>query len=465
MLRNGNSYLPEKFSDADMDTGVELDPDALFDPIWKEETVSDIPVMTEWDKEYQRRIESYSIPKDFLTADEERQLAADIAAGKAASIALRSPRTDDPVEKYVLERAERDGKTARDELITKSLRLASWFVRCTMDLDKNQRLAKGKGPHRGRLVEELGNLSGGELDYSDRMQIASLGLIEAASKFDASTRFTTYAMICMERRLLRTVYDRQAPLHIPEYISVALSSLNKVVKEFEDRGVLEPDYSQLADRLGLPPQEVIKLYRLRIGLQNLSYEVLAEHVSAKAHEQTYDAGYDPEDETAASLSDILPHGGTDRSVEEEADDYFLGRTLDEALAKLNEREQRIIEMWFGLEEPSMTLEKIGIEFDVTRERIRQIFWRAVKKILKGPKGQQLTGINRAGLGSTNEAQGGERPEYVLDEADMITLGISKARPYAGSSHCPVQEVEPGTPRKQKYTLEEFTKLRQASNSE
>ncbi len=446
--------MAEKFvPNPDANDGTFVSENILFDSHPKEpEVASDTGPMSQWDRLYQERIESLNPDEKLLDPEEVAQLEANIKAGKQAA-ALLEGGVRHPTKAKLTELAQQvnNAQGARDALVVSHLRFAAWFVRETMDFNKQHRQARGERGPTGKFVRDLNTLSGSELDYDDRMQLASLGLLRAAEAHDPTKgSFSGYAMYCMEGELLREMAKDQSPLKIGTGRSAEISRLKRAIDDFEKKGIYEPTNDQLAEALNIYTYHAAYLRDLMVSRQRISFEqVEAEVAKDLDREDKLHNVEQPE-----SLADQLPDSGVDRTLADEAALSELGYRLDQALAELSEREQRIIELRFGLEDNEpMTYEQIGREFGVTLERIRQIESQAMAK-LRNP-------IRKTGLAdfisSDEDPTLGQRAEITLSEGQNAALGVLP--PHHAADTKPGQPVVSGERKAgHSYKLEQLPSI-------
>lgn len=440
-------------------------PEELFDEYPTEEIEVERGIMNEWDKAYQRRIEQLTPDEKLLSAEEENELTQTIKEGRRAVTLLKTQGITEKYTKKYHKRVEL-GQAARDTLVTANLRLAAWFVRETMDFNKQQRLEKGERGKAGKIYENLTKLSGGEHDYGDRLQLATIGLIKAAENYQGGKgRFSTYAMYHMEGELGRALFKKQSPLSVPFGASEgALHLIKRAQMDFEDAGNLEPSYEELAQKLHWPIEKVAFFSDVENASQPVSFELVEEKVA----KQLSDEAENKEGDKATSLTDILPDTGVYKSVFDEVALEELGYRLDEVLATFSNYEQRIIEMRYGLDtgEP-MTLAEVGHEFNLTRERIRQIEAKILAKLRHPIRiGELRDFYNRVVYEQENPTLG-LKTEVSLSEGQEATLGLKKSKPnaYIGPSLF-FGSIRPGDlSARKRYTLEEMRKLKKESEGE
>ena len=209
------------------------------------------------------------------------------------------------------------------------------------------------------------------LSLPDLINEGNLGLIRAAQKFDETRgfKFISYAVWWIRQSILQALAEQSRIVRLPLNQVGSLNKITKELSKFEQENERRPSAEELAERLGMPVDKVSD-----------TLKVSGRHISVDA------PFVDGEDN---SLLDVLPNDDSpmaDQSLNQES----LSKEVDRALKQLYEREREIIKMFFGIGYPEMTLEEIGEKFDLTRERVRQIKEKAIKR-LKGSKSKLLKG--------------------------------------------------------------------------
>jgi len=197
----------------------------------------------------------------------------------------------------------------------------------------------------------------------------NLGLIRAAQKFDETRgfKFISYAVWWIRQSILQALAEQSRIVRLPLN---QVGSLNKITKEmsrFEQENERRPSTEELAERLDMPVDKISD-----------TIQVSGRHISVDA--PFVEGEYN-------SLLDVLNNEDSpmaDASLNQES----LSKEVDRALKQLYDRERDILKMFFGIGCQEMTLEEIGAKFDLTRERVRQIKEKAIRR-LKGQKSKLL----------------------------------------------------------------------------
>ena len=207
------------------------------------------------------------------------------------------------------------------------------------------------------------------LSLPDLIDEGNLGLIKAAQKFDETRgfKFISYAVWWIRQSILQALAEQSRIVRLPLNQVGSLNKIGKALQRFEQENERRPSPMELAEQLDVPVEKIAD-----------TMKVSGRHVSVDA------PFVDGEDN---SLLDVLPNEDSpmaDSSLDQES----LSKEVNRALEQLNPRERDILKMFFGIGCQEMTLEEIGAKFDLTRERVRQIKEKAIRR-LKGQKSKLL----------------------------------------------------------------------------
>ncbi len=207
------------------------------------------------------------------------------------------------------------------------------------------------------------------LPLPDLINEGNLGLIRAAQKFDETRgfKFISYAVWWIRQSILQALAEQSRIVRLPLNQVGSLNKITKEVTKFEQENERKPSPEELADRLDIPVDKIAD--SLKVSGRSISVD--APFVEGEDN----------------SLLDVLANDDSpmaDRSLNQES----LSKEIDRALRQLYDREREILKMFFDIGCQEMTLEEIGAKFDLTRERVRQIKEKAIRR-LKGQRSQLL----------------------------------------------------------------------------
>lgn len=207
------------------------------------------------------------------------------------------------------------------------------------------------------------------LSLSDLINEGNLGLIKAARKFDETRgfKFISYAVWWIRQSILQALAEQSRIVRLPLNQVGSLNKITKALSKFEQENERRPSPEELADSLDIPVDKIAD-----------TLKVSGRHISVDA---PFVEGEDN------SLLDVLTNDDSpmaDSNLNQES----LSKEVDRALRQLGDREREILKMFFGIGYQEMTLEEIGAKFDLTRERVRQIKEKAIRR-LKGQKSKLL----------------------------------------------------------------------------
>jgi RNA polymerase primary sigma factor len=278
-----------------------------------------------------------------LSIEEEVRLARMVELGGEAERLLADDGTD-PVERGRLDALIEQGLAAREHLIKANTRLVVSIAKKYM----------GRG-----------------VPFLDLIQEGNLGLMKAVEKFDyhRGYRFSTYATWWIRQTITRAIADQGRTIRVPVHMSDRIRRLYKTARQLEQENGRAPTPEEIAAEMELEPRKV--QWMLKVSWRPLSLE------HPVGEEEDSELGSFIEDDSTPTPSQSSYHN-------------LLATKIEEVLATLSPREARILRLRFGLVNGrSYTLEEVGQKFGLTRERIRQIEGKALRRLRHPRRSRQL----------------------------------------------------------------------------
>ena len=284
-----------------------------------------------------------------LTTEEETLYAEQVVEGRAARQKLEEIEADDnntvTIEEYeALQDIVEVADEAKDKLVNANLRLVVSIAK--------KYLSRG-------------------LQFLDLIQEGNMGLIKAVDKFDHKKgfKFSTYATWWIRQAITRAVADQARTIRIPVHMVETINKLVRIQRQLVQEFSREPTPEEVAERMDITVEKVQQIQRIAQEPISLESPVGEEEDSSLGDFISDPHALDPYEYTAKMK---------------------LREELDEVLATLTEREERVLRLRFGLiDGRQRTLEEVGKEFNVTRERIRQIEAKALRKLKHPSRSKRL----------------------------------------------------------------------------
>lgn len=289
----------------------------------------------------------------------------DLELGEKSDDAARSAEQgvtiDDPVKVYLKE-IGRVPLLSSDEEIELAIRISDG------DVAAKQRLSEANL----RLVVSIAKrYLGRGMQFLDLIQEGNLGLIKAVEKFDYTKgfKFSTYATWWIRQAITRAIADQARTIRIPVHMVETINKVKKVQSQLLHQNGHEPSADEIAEELDMPVDKVREI--MRVAQEPVSLETPIG------------------EEEDSHLGDFIPDNDAPAPADA-ASHTMLREQLSDVLSTLTPREEKVLRLRFGLQDGrSRTLEEVGKEFNVTRERIRQIEAKALRKLRHPSRSRKL----------------------------------------------------------------------------
>ena len=302
------------------------------------------------------------IVDDFIS-DEELDTALDFTGEDDLDVALSTEgiTIDDPVKIYLKEIGRVPLLSAEEE-IELAMRKAQG------DQFARKRLSEANL----RLVVSIAKRYVGRgMQFLDLIQEGNMGLIKAVEKFDyrKGYKFSTYATWWIRQAITRAIADQARTIRIPVHMVETITKVKKVSSQLLHKNGHEPSVDEIAEELNMPVDRVREIIRI-------SQDPVSLETPIGEEEDSHLGDFIP-DELAPAPAEV-------------ASLSLLKEQLDDVLGTLTEREEKVLRLRFGLEDGRpRTLEEVGQRFQVTRERIRQIEAKALRKLRHPSRSKKL----------------------------------------------------------------------------
>ncbi len=337
----GEDYIPDLPDDADP-------PLEAMEDISEEEIVDPNSMVDSFGTDDPVRMYLKEIGKvNLLSSDEEIELAQAMDAGNAAKeqlAELQAAGEEIPAEVQAeLDKAIKKGERAKQRLAEANLRL---------------------------VVSIAKRYVGRGMQFLDLIQEGNLGLIKAVEKFDYTKgyKFSTYATWWIRQAITRAIADQARTIRIPVHMVETINKVIRVSRQLLQELGHDPTPEEIAEEMSMPVERVREI--LKIAQEPVSLETPIG------------------EEEDSHLGDFIPD--EDASEPAEAASFtLLKEQLVEVLSTLTPREEKVLKLRFGIEDGRTRMEEVGKEFNVTRERIRQIEAKALRKLRHPSRSKKL----------------------------------------------------------------------------
>lgn len=311
--------------------GVEIDVEDILDVIGEQ----DIPAEELQKNEEPEVVDPETLSDSFPTGDPVRTYLKEIG---------RFPLLTSEEEQQVAKRMSEGDEEARDQMVEANLRL---------------------------VVSVAKHYVGRGLLFLDLIQEGNVGLIKAVEKFDYTKgyKFSTYATWWIRQAISRAIADQARTIRIPVHMVETINRVTRMQRQLTQELGRDPTSQEIAEKLNMTAERVEEIQKLSMEPVSLETPV--------------------GEEDDSHLGDFIPDGEDDEPVEM-ATRTILSEQLEEVMSTLTPREAEVIRLRYGLDDGKpRTLEEVGKEFTVTRERIRQIEAKALRKLRHPSRAKKL----------------------------------------------------------------------------
>lgn len=296
------------------------------------------------------------------TEGEEKKDEIDVASLQQSYADSPSIKVNDPVKMYLKEIGREPLLTPKEEVeIAKAIKAG--------DEEAKKKLISSNL----RLVVSIAKKYGGRgLLFLDLIQEGNMGLVKAVDKFDYTKgfKFSTYATWWIRQAITRAIADQARTIRVPVHMVETINKLTRIQRQLVQELGRDPSPEEIAQRMGnVTPEKVCEIQKISLDPVSLETPI--------GEEDDSHLGDFIEDTNALSPDDY-------------ASEQLLKEEINKVLKQLTPRESKVLRLRFGLEDGrTRTLEEVGKEFNVTRERIRQIEAKALRKLKHPTKSKRL----------------------------------------------------------------------------
>lgn len=208
------------------------------------------------------------------------------------------------------------------------------------------------------------------LSLPDLINEGNIGLLKAAEKFDETRgfKFISYAVWWIRQSILQAIAEQGRVVRLPLNQVGSVNRINKVLSKFEQENERRPSVDEIADKTDLPHEKIEDV--LKVNTRQVSVDAPMA------------------DGDGTSMIDFM-QSDSDTSTDEELLKESLRAEIASALSVLNDRERNVIEAFYGINQPECTMEEIGKKYGLTRERVRQIREKAIRRLKQNTQNKML----------------------------------------------------------------------------
>lgn len=208
------------------------------------------------------------------------------------------------------------------------------------------------------------------LSLPDLINEGNIGLLKAAEKFDETRgfKFISYAVWWIRQSILQAIAEQGRVVRLPLNKVGSVNRINKVLSKFEQENERRPSVDEIADKTDLPHEKIEDV--LKVNTRQVSVDAPMA------------------DGDGTSMIDFM-QSDSDSSTDEELLKESLRAEIASALSVLNDRERNVIEAFYGINQPECTMEEIGKKYGLTRERVRQIREKAIRRLKQNTQNKML----------------------------------------------------------------------------
>lgn len=208
------------------------------------------------------------------------------------------------------------------------------------------------------------------LSLPDLINEGNIGLLKAAEKFDETRgfKFISYAVWWIRQSILQAIAEQGRVVRLPLNQVGSVNRINKVLSKFEQENERRPSVDEIADKTDLPHEKIEDV--LKVNTRQVSVDAPMA------------------DGDGTSMIDFM-QSDSDSSTDEELLKESLRAEIASALSVLNDRERNVIEAFYGINQPECTMEEIGKKYSLTRERVRQIREKAIRRLKQNTQNKML----------------------------------------------------------------------------